>query len=50
MQSSPSFRLLKTRSESDLSQPESDEESCALVRKTLDVFTTVAIYIPALTE
>ena len=36
VQSSPSFRLLKSRSESDLSQPESDEECYALVRNTLD--------------
>lgn len=31
MQSSPSYRLMKSRSESDLSQPESDEESYTLV-------------------
>ncbi|XP_030232116.1 probable E3 ubiquitin-protein ligase HERC1 isoform X5 [Gadus morhua] len=38
VQSSPSFRLLKTRSESDLSQPESDEESCALSgRRNVDL-------------
>lgn len=28
---SPSYRLIKSRSESDLSQPESDEEGYALV-------------------
>ncbi|XP_075939248.1 putative E3 ubiquitin-protein ligase HERC1 [Anarhichas minor] len=30
VQSSPSYRLMKSRSESDLSQPESDEEGCTL--------------------
>lgn len=32
MQSSPSYRLMKSRSESDLSQPESDEEGYTLVQ------------------
>lgn len=32
VQSSPSYRLMKSRSESDLSQPESDEEGYTLVR------------------
>lgn len=32
IQSSPSYRLTKSRSESDLSQPESDEEGYSLVR------------------
>lgn len=31
VQSSPSYRLMKSRSESDLSQPESDEEGYTLV-------------------
>lgn len=31
VQASPSFRLVKSRSESDLSQPESDEEGYTLV-------------------
>lgn len=31
IQSSPSYRLIKSRSESDLSQPESDEEGYSLV-------------------
>lgn len=31
VQNSPSYRLIKSRSESDLSQPESDEESYTLV-------------------
>ena len=35
MQSSPSYRLMKSRSESDLSQPESDEEGYSLVEHTL---------------
>ncbi|CAL8352432.1 unnamed protein product [Merluccius merluccius] len=38
VQSSPSFRLLKSRSESDLSQPESDEEGYALSgRRNVDL-------------
>lgn len=32
VQSSPSYRLMKSRSESDLSQPESDEEGYTLVK------------------
>lgn len=35
VQSSPSYRLMKSRSESDLSQPESDEEGYTLVEQTL---------------
>lgn len=35
VQSSPSYRLMKSRSESDLSQPESDEEGYTLVTATL---------------
>lgn len=31
VQSSPNYRLMKSRSESDLSQPESDEEGYTLV-------------------
>ena len=34
VQSSPSYRLMKSRSESDLSQPESDEEGYTLVQHT----------------
>lgn len=34
VQSSPSYRLMKSRSESDLSQPESDEEGYTLVERT----------------
>lgn len=33
VQSSPSYRLMKSRSESDLSQPESDEEGYTLVNQ-----------------
>lgn len=34
IQNSPSYRLTKSRSESDLSQPESDEEGYSLVSST----------------
>lgn len=34
VQSSPGYRLVKSRSESDLSQPESDEEGYTLVKAT----------------
>ncbi|XP_035991713.1 probable E3 ubiquitin-protein ligase HERC1 isoform X3 [Fundulus heteroclitus] len=38
VQSSPSYRLMKSRSESDLSQPESDEESYSLSgRRNVDL-------------
>ena len=37
VQSSPSYRLMKSRSESDLSQPESDEEGYTLVNHTLSL-------------
>ncbi|XP_062242430.1 probable E3 ubiquitin-protein ligase HERC1 isoform X5 [Platichthys flesus] len=38
VQSSPSYRLMKSRSESDLSQPESDEEGCSLSgRRNVDL-------------
>lgn len=38
IQSSPSYRLTKSRSESDLSQPESDEEGYSLnVRRNMDL-------------
>uniref|UniRef100_A0A3Q3GRD2 Uncharacterized protein n=1 Tax=Labrus bergylta TaxID=56723 RepID=A0A3Q3GRD2_9LABR len=38
VQSSPSYRLMKSRSESDLSQPESDEEGYTLSgRRNVDL-------------
>lgn len=41
VQSSPSYRLMKSRSESDLSQPESDEEGYTLVQHTLSLSHTL---------
>lgn len=44
VQSSPGYRLVKSRSESDLSQPESDEEGYTLVKATTFFITSLNKY------
>lgn len=45
VQSSPSYRLMKSRSESDLSQPESDEEGYTLVQHTLSLTHSAYMFL-----